>query len=109
MNITIEQIEQFVLKAISEGYCVRVSNNNMILIDDGNANGCNIQFEGDHLNVYINKHSFIVNVDEIGYHKFCLLYDVAKKHDEEEGEIEFASFFDEKPNKPTDINDLDED
>lgn len=111
-DITIENVISFVVKAMANDlkvWVVGLDQDTIEIVDDESKKFCRIWFCNSSyiLGFRTMKGEFEVQMDQPAYNKFKVLCDSIKQYTREKGVEEFNNFFKED-NKPTDINDLDE-
>lgn len=107
-DITIENVISFVVKAMANDLNVSADKIRIEVFDRTLERFAEFIFDSEYtLSVRTMKGRFTVEMDEAAYHKFLILCDSVNQYVEEKGIEEFNNFFKED-NKPTDINDLDE-
>ena len=105
--ITIERIIAFIMQAMAEDLTISVFSDQIEVWSSDKNTVCSFTISQNNVKVKTNKGEVIVEITDPDYHKLLVLKDNIKKYREDKALDEFNNFFKED-NKPTDINNLDD-
>ena len=105
--ITIERIIAFIMQAMAEDLAVSVFKDQIEVWNSNKNIICSFTISQIDVKIRTDKGETTIEITEPDYHKLLVLKDNIKKYKEDKALEEFNNFFKED-NKPTDINNLDD-